>query len=173
MIRPEAKEQLLRWREVLAGSAAFGLGLWWTLSRSALLLLPGLALILTGVALIWVGRQRARFRGEGQGPGAVDVDEGQITYFGPLTGGAVALRELDRVILDPGHFPVHWRLRQTGGTDLAIPVNADGADALFEAFATLPSFRMELALTALKTKQKEPIVIWQRNASISAQTGLH
>lgn len=173
MIRPEAKAQLMRWREALAGGAAAALGLWWLIGGSSLLLLPAVALLAAGVALIWVGVQRARFRGEGQGPGAVDVDEGQITYFGPLTGGAVALRELNRVTLDPGLHPAHWRLSQEGAPELMIPVNADGAERLFDAFATLSGFRMEQALAALRTKEKHPIVIWQRNASISAQSTLH
>jgi hypothetical protein len=173
MIRPEAKAQLMRWREVIAGGAAVVLGAWWLAGSSAVLLIPGAALSLAGGALIWVGVQRARFRGEGQGPGSVDVDEGQITYFGPLTGGAVALRELTRVTLDPGLYPAHWRLREGTAPELLIPVNADGADRLFDAFATLPGLRMEQALAALKTTEKHPIVIWQRDLSISAHPTLH
>ncbi len=173
MIRPEAKAQLMRWREVLAGVAAVALGAWWLGGGSKLLLLPAAVLLVAGAALIWVGVQRARFRGEGQGPGSVDVDEGQITYFGPLTGGAVALRELNRVTLDPSLHPAHWRLSQDSAPELMIPVNADGAERLFDAFATLPGLRMEQALAALKTKEKHPIVIWRRNVSISAHPSLH
>lgn len=173
MIRPEIKDLLWRRREALAGAAAMLLGLWWLVSPRTLLLLPGLALLLAGAALVWLGVQRARFRSEGQGPGAVDVDEGQITYFGPLTGGALALRELNRVTLDPSQYPAHWRLAQAGAGELVIPVNAEGAERLFDAFATLPGLKMELALSALKTKGKQPIVIWQRNISISAGSTLH
>ena len=101
MIRPEAKAHLMRWREALAGIAVLLLGLWWLAGNSQVLLLPAVALVILGLALIWMGMQRARFRGEGQGPGSVDVDEGQITYFGPLTGGAVAVREITRVMAWP------------------------------------------------------------------------
>ena len=37
--------------------------------------------------------------------GAVQVDEGQIAYFGPLTGGTVAVRDLQRLRLDGGAKP--------------------------------------------------------------------
>ena len=37
-----------------------------------------------------VGLRRLQFGQTGRGPGVVKVDEGQIAYFGPLTGGAVA-----------------------------------------------------------------------------------
>ncbi len=173
MIRPEAKAQLLRWREVLAGAFAFLLGLWWLVGPGNLLILPGVALMVAGAALIWVGAQRARFRSAGQGPGAVQVDEGQITYFGPLTGGAVDLRDLDRVVLDPTLHPTHWRLRQRGHPELLIPVNAEGAEALFDAFATLEGLRMAQVLSALNSLENLPVVVWQRDLVISAQATLH
>jgi hypothetical protein len=173
MIRPEARDQLMRWREVLAGGVAVVLGLWWLAGNSALLILPGAALTIAGVALIWIGVQRARFRARGQGPGSVQVDEGQITYFGPLTGGTVALREIARITLDPGFYPAHWRLWQRGVPELLIPVNAEGADSLFDAFATLPGLRMEKVLSALNGGGEHPIVIWQRDLPESAPISLH
>ncbi|MFK7744547.1 MAG: hypothetical protein AB8B47_05805 [Roseobacter sp.] len=173
MIRPEAKAQILRWREALVGGAAALLGGWWLLKPGALFLLPGIALVIAGLALIWIGVQRARFRSLGTGPGTVQVDEGQITYFGPLTGGAVALRELGSLTYDPSLHPAHWRLRQPGYNELLIPVNADGAEALFDAFATLPGLKMEPVIGALKSKGRHPIVIWQSDMSISAQASLH
>lgn len=173
MIRPEAKEQIMRWREVLAGSAGFFLGLWWLLRGNLLLMLPGAILLAGGAALIWLGFQRARFRGKGHGPGIVQVDEGQIMYFGPLTGGTVALQELKRITLDPNQHPYHWRLEHAGARELLVPVNAEGAETLYDAFATLPGLRMEHALAAMNTSEKRPIVIWQRDVSISARLTLH
>lgn len=173
MIRPEAKEHLMRWREVLVGAGALLLGLWWLLGKSALLMLPGAAFALGGAALIWIGVQRARFRGEGQGPGSVQVDEGQITYFGPLTGGAAALQDLSGIILDPTFHPMHWRLTQPGMPELVIPVNADGAERLFDAFATLPGLRMDRVLATLKAPGKHPSVIWRRDARPVPKIALH
>lgn len=173
MIRPEAKAQMMRWREVLVGSAAVLLGLWWLAGPRGLLSLPAAVLILGGGALIWIGVQRARFRSAGAGPGAVQVDEGQITYFGPLTGGSVSLRELSAITLDPTLHPTHWRLEEPGQPPLLIPVNSEGADTLFDAFATLPEFRMTHALAIMKAPGVHPIVIWHRDLSISAQRTLH
>jgi hypothetical protein len=172
-IRPEARETLLRWREAGVGLLACALGLWWALAKGGLFLLPGIALLIAGAALIWIGVQRARFRAEGQGPGSVQVDEGQITYYGPLTGGAVALREITAITYDSTLHPAHWRLRMGAVPELLIPVNAEGSDGLFDAFATLPGFRMTHALNALQGREPHPIVIWQRDMSIAAQRTLH
>ncbi|MFK7763690.1 MAG: hypothetical protein AB8B62_10535 [Roseobacter sp.] len=173
MIRPEAKAQLVRFREVLAGVGAALLGLWWLWGASPLLMLPGVALALAGIALIWLGLQRAKFRGEGLGPGSVQVDEGQITYFGPLTGGAVDLRDLTQITFDGTLFPAHWQLHQPGVPDLLIPRNAEGSERLFDAFATLPGFRMQSALSVLGSDEKHSIVIWQRTPVARASIALH
>lgn len=173
MIRPEAKAQLWRWREVIAGGGAVVIGLWWFLQMSVLLMLPAAALVAGGAALMWVGVQRARFRASGHGPGTVQVDEGQIVYYGPLTGGAVSINDLTRVALDGTQYPAHWKLSQTGTPELLIPVNADGADGLFDAFTTLPGLRMDRMLNALDNVQDRIIVIWQRDFAISAQRSLH
>ena len=171
--RPEAKAHLFRWREARAGGGLFVLGGWWLIGPGRLLTLPAIACMIAGLALIWLGIQRARFRSAGQGPGTVEVDEGQIAYFGPLTGGAVALREISRLSLDRAQHPAHWRLDQPGLAPVMIPVNAAGAEALFDAFATLPGLRTERMLAALQSQNKHPIVIWQRDSAISAQLSLH
>lgn len=173
MIRPEAKAQLLKWREALVGLAALGLGLWWFAGPGQLLTLPAMALMIAGAALIWIGVQRARFREAGLGPGSVSVDEGQIVYFGPLTGGAVALRELSSVTFDPTLHPAHWRLSQPSQPELLIPVNAAGADKLFDAFATLPGLKMEHVLQVKRDASKHPIVIWQAASANSARPAVH
>lgn len=172
-IRPEVKVQLWRWREALAGALAALVGIWWLIGPGNLLVLPAIALLLAGAALVWIGVQRARFRPVGQGPGAVQIDEGQITYFGPLTGGAVSLRELARLTYDPSQHPAHWRLFQPGQKELLIPVNAEGSDKLFDAFATLPGLRMEQLLQAKSGAGAHPIVIWQSVSSVSAHKALH
>lgn len=172
-LRPEAKAQLMRWREVLVGGAMVLLGLWWLIGPGRLLVLPAIALLIAGAGLIWVGVQRARFRSGGQGPGSVSIDEGQITYFGPSTGGAVALREMAQLTLDKTQFPAHWRLAQPGQPELLIPVNADGAEALFDAFATLPGLRTERMLQLLQGPEQGAIVIWQKDLGSRAELSVH
>ncbi len=160
--RPEAVAAVMRWREVLVGVVLAVLGLWWVMGPGGLMALVGSFLMLGAGALIFIGVQRARFRGPGGGAGAVQVDEGQITYFGPLTGGAVALRELERLTLDRALHPAHWRLDQGGHPPLLIPVNAAGSDALFDAFATLPGLRTERMLHELHGQGDAAVVIWER-----------
>ncbi len=163
-LRPEAKAGIWRWREVLGGVGVALFGLWLVLGPGLLLAVPGYALLLAGTAFIWVGVQRGRFRQSGLGAGAVQIDEGQIAYFGPLTGGVVALREMERLSLDRASYPAHWRLEQVGQPPVLIPVNAAGADALFDAFAALPGLRTERMLAELADDRTVSVVIWERQS---------
>lgn len=160
--RPEAKAAIWRWREAIAGLGVTLIGLWLVSGPGFLLAIPGYAFLLGGLVLIWIGIQRGRFRKAGDGTGAVQVDEGQVTYFGPLTGSTVALRELDSLTLEGDMFPAHWCLRQDGQPPLMIPVNAAGSDALFDAFATLPGLRTERMLSTLRANPRQAVLIWQR-----------
>lgn len=171
--RPEATAALWRWREVLVSVALALLGFWWIMGPGGLLALVGWALVLGGGALGLVGVQRARFRGAGDGPGAVQVDEGQIAYFGPLTGGVVALNTLERLSLDATVHPAHWRLEAPDQAAVLIPVNAAGSDALFDAFATLPGLRTERMLSELRSRRNHAVVIWERTPLRPAHALLH
>jgi hypothetical protein len=109
-----------------------------------------------------------RFSMGGGGAGLVQVDERRLAYFGPLTGGVIDLGDLTRVDLDPTGKPAHWVLRDQGGQMIYIPVNAEGAEALFDVFAALPGIRTERMLDLLKNSPKERVLIWER-----AQGRLH
>ena len=161
-IRPQARATLWRWREMLAGLGLLAVGLWWVFGTTGLVPWLGGALGLTGVALIAVGLQRARFRGGAGGPGVVQVDEGRVAYFGPLTGGVVALSEICELSLDRGARPPHWRLSQPGQADLVVPLNAEGAEALFDVFASLPGLRTERMLSEMRRPDPGRVVIWQK-----------
>ncbi len=171
--RPEAKAALWRWREAYLGGLLALLGIWLVSGPGFLLAVPGYAAIAGGLLLAWLGIQRGRFRGPDGGTGAVQVDEGQVSYFGPLTGGTVALREMDRLTLEGNMFPAHWRLSQQGQPPLLIPVNAAGADALFDAFAALPGLRTEKMLNTLRAEPHATVVIWQRPNTAHTGTLLH
>jgi len=172
-IRPDARAALWRWREVLTGAGLACLGLWWTLGLTGILHWLGYAVLLVAGAMTIMGVQRARFRHGGGGPGVVRVDEGQVAYFGPLTGGVVAIRDLDSLTLDPSGHPAHWVLSQSGAPDLHIPVNAEGAEALFDAFAALPGLRTEHMLAQMQRLPAFPTVIWQKAPPVSPTFRLH
>lgn len=162
-IRPELRATFYRWREVIAGGALALIGLWAVLVPGGLVGIVGGAGVILAALLIWTGLQRVRFRHDALGLGAVDIDEGQITYFGPLTGGAIALQDLDSLALVRARAQTpHWQLTAEQGV-LHIPVDAEGTDALFDAFSTLPGLRVERMLAALRDGTLEDVVIWQRS----------
>ncbi len=172
-IRPEAKLALWRWREVLVAGFVLILGLSWINGPGGLLGWIGWLLVAVAIALAVIGVQRARFRTGSGGQGVVTVDEGQITYFGPLDGGIIATREIERLALDPTSTPAHWVLEQPGQAVLHIPVNAEGAEALFDVFSALPGLKTEHMLAELNGGSAHPVVIWERTPSRPPDLRLH
>ncbi|WP_243614540.1 hypothetical protein [Shimia aestuarii] len=166
-VRPEAQALILRWREVLVGAAVLLLGVWMA-SGFGVLRWVGYGVFLIGALLIFTGVQRARFRTGKGGPGVVQVDEGEVMYYGPWWGGSVALRDVSRIELAGGGDTSVWRLHQPGQAALVIPTNAEGAEALFDAFATLPGMRTGAMLHALNNREgaaDHPVVIWSSGAA--------
>lgn len=137
------------------------LAVWLGLSSFGVTRWVAVALGLLGLGLVWTGIQRWRFiRGTG-GPGIVEVDERRITYWGPLSGGTVDLDDLLRLDLDPGGRPAHWVLTPRTGEALALPVSAQGAEALLDAFTALPGLRTEALLAALSRTEGPVATVWQ------------
>lgn len=150
-IRPELSAALWRWREVGVGAALAALGAW-TATRGGYLLVPlGLALMALGVGWTLTAWRRLRFRQEGEAPGILRVTEAQIAYYGPRVGGFVGLPDLSEIRLLTLRGRRIWKLKQADGQLLHIPVEAEGAEALFDAFATLPGIDMAALVAALGT----------------------
>lgn len=164
LIRPDAAAGLKRWAEPLAALALIGWGLWWGLTSFGVIRWLGFALIIVGGALLVLGIRRARFwRGTG-GLGHVEVDEGSIAYFGPENGGAVAIDALKYIMLvqrDRGRR--EWELAAPAVPPVWIPVDASGAQALFDVFANLPGMDMQALLRHLNAPHANDVVIWRRN----------
>ncbi|MEX0369589.1 MAG: hypothetical protein AB3N09_03100, partial [Tateyamaria sp.] len=78
-------------------------------------------------------------------------------------------RELQRLTLDGAQRPPHWRLDQPHQPPLMIPVDADGADALFDAFAALPGLKTERMLAQMRANPDAAVLIWERSAPTLAQ----
>ncbi len=120
-----------------------------------------IALGLLGLGLVWTGAQRWRFAVRDRGPGVVEVDERRLVYWGPLAGGTVDLDDLLRLELDRSSGPLgHWVLTTLRGEVLAVPVNADGAEALLDLFTALPGLRTEGLLAALEGAAQGRSVLW-------------
>ena len=159
LIRPEVRAALFRWRETLIGLAALGIGLRLVITSFGAVFLIGCGLVLAGAALIVAGIQRARFRSGSGGAGVVDIDERQIIYFGPFGGGAVAVDDLVEIGVDGSRS---WLVRDRAGTHLLIPMNAEGAEALFDAFSALPGLSGAQLVEAARSAPREYTLVWAK-----------
>jgi len=162
LIRPQAREALHRWRGSLIAGAVMLLGIYWAVASIGLLKWLGWVLVVLGASLLWTALQRARFRAEGDGPGVVQVIEGEIRYFGPRGGGFAARDTM--VSLSLGAGGDHWLIESLGGDVLVIPRAASGAELLFDVFASLPGLEVEALLRSL-AQDPAPRAqnIWRRN----------
>ena len=149
LIRPELLERLRPFREAMVAGMLALLG-GWLVWLGGFLLMPVGALVLI-VALDWgvSALRRARFARRIEAPGVVELDEGQIGYLGPTFGGYVALAEMVELRLIEMYGRRHWRLRQADGQVLLVPVAAEGADVLFDAFSLLPGADMARIAAAI------------------------
>lgn len=148
-IRPEMRDRLERWSEPALGAVVLALGLW-TATRGGWLLAAGGGMVAAlGAGWLVLGLRRLRFRGQGDAPGLVVLDEGRVTYMGPRLGGSVSLDELTEIRLLSFRGRRAWRLRQADGQVLLVPLDSAGAGALFDAFSSLPGLTSAALVAAL------------------------
>lgn len=123
---------------MLVALAIAALGLWWGIGSGGIVRIAGWLLVALAVTLLWSAVQRLRFAAGPEAPGVVEIVEGQISYFGPAGGGFAALSEVAEIHLAERGGARAWVLRTPGQGDLVIPLGATGAEALFDAFGSLP-----------------------------------
>lgn len=165
-LRPEAAAFVARWSEVSA-ALAVGLAGVWLIGLGGYLLTPlGVAIALLALGWGLLTLRRIRFQRPVSAPGVVEVDEGQIGYLGPTFGGYVSLRELTEIRMIRLYGENHWRLKQTDGQVLLVPVAAAGAGALFDAFSTLPGMDTA-ALAAAPDAPSDTLTVWRRPARVA------
>ncbi|MBK1636642.1 hypothetical protein CKO19_12980 [Rhodovulum adriaticum] len=164
MIRPEAMKAIKRMRELIGALAMALVGLWLFGVGGLFFKALGIGVVAGAGAVAFVGLQRMRFRTLDDGPGLVRVDEGQIAYYGPDQGGFVALSEVQEItLIFDAAGRRYWRLSQARMASVTIPVNAHGADDLYDVFVSLPGARTGAFLTALDRKAHEgEITLWRR-----------
>jgi hypothetical protein len=124
----------------------------------------GLALAALAAAFGILALRRLRFAGAGQdGPGLVEIDEGEIRYFSPDFGGVAPLRDVTEVRLIVRAGQRLWRLRLDQGA-LEVPVDAAGAEVLFDALSALPGMDSAGLVAALEATAPDALgaVIWRR-----------
>lgn len=163
-LRPEAVAALTRWREVLAALAVIAAGAW--IAARPGLIVQGFGYVLIAMAALALipAIRRARFAAGGLGPGVVQVVEGRILYMGPTTGGAVSLGDLTGLSLRRDHLGRAAWILQEPGQFLVVPVDAAGAEALFDAFTALPGLGAERLLSARRGTAEGTFPLWRRDA---------
>lgn len=168
MFRPEAISRLARWKEpLLIGLVLlYAVSLFWkavTLG-SWISGITGLILIVVVGTLLYVSYLRARLRRDVTSPGIVEINEQNITYFGPTAGGEVELDSITRIQISTLPSTIgdrNWVIWHHGGS-LVIPVAAEGADQLLEVLTALPGFRYDATLKAIEATTQDIFTIWTK-----------
>ncbi len=165
------KDWIIRNGEALVMLGVFLFGLWtalqggWLLAAFGGLVMAIAALLLRGALL------RMRFVRQSHRSGVVLLDERRVGYFGPETGGFFELGELELVELMTYPTGAHWTLRG-GGQELIVPAAAEGADQLFDVFASLPGFPMAHATRLLEGAAPSGThVLWPESDGRPARAG--
>jgi hypothetical protein len=172
LIRPEVTDLIWRGREVVWASLVVGAGLWLITLGGYVLIPVGAVIGGIGLVLAVTAFRRMRFEQSVAAPGLVELDEAQVGYMGPEIGGYLSLNELVELRLLSLRGRRVWRLKQADGQALLIPVDAKGAERLFDAFANLPGMDTSTLVEALGkpalpadgaiTLAAETRVIWRR-----------
>lgn len=149
MIRDGARKALWRWREGFVALGIIGFGAWLVVLGGYLLVPLGALTALGGMALGVLAIRRLRFAGKTDAPGVVQIDEGQVSYMGPTVGGFISLSDLVEVRIIGMRGRRLWRLKQADGQAILVPVDAAGAEALFDAFSALPGLSSADLLAAV------------------------
>lgn len=142
---------VLKYREVLIAAAAGLLGLFIATRGGWFLAAVGLALVALAIGWGISALRQIRFRRDIEAPGMVEIVEGRIGYFGAGTvmGGHIALDDMAEIRLITLRSGLWWRLRTLDGQALLIPLGASGAEALYDAFSSLPGIDMGRVTAAL------------------------
>ncbi|MBM7066062.1 hypothetical protein [Actibacterium sp. 188UL27-1] len=162
-IRPELRDGLVRWREVIIATGAAGFGLLLYSQGGYVFGVLGILLMIGGGAGVWVALRRMRFAADGSAPGLVEIDEGRITYLGPYGGGVAELDLLTRILINHDTAQPGWVLHSGDGSVLTVPLAAEGAEALFDALSALPGFSARTALRARSDEANAQTPVWSKD----------
>ncbi len=167
-LRPEVAALFQRWRGAIVGAGLTVGGLYALLAMFGAARLAGLALVAVGLAVLVHGIVRARFRPRPGGVGVVDVTEGQLAYFHPRRGAAIALDGVTRIEMhvrlqgDPPQPEQFWAFHHDAGAPLVIPAGAAGAERLTDVLAVFPGADLGRVIAAGNATGEAGFLIWER-----------
>lgn len=167
MIRPELVALFRRYAEVIVGLAIAALGFWLLTRADWFWKLIGGLILAFGLVTFTTALRRITFKTDQIGPGMVEVDERQISYFSAHEGGVVSIEALARITCittedGPWAEDMFWVLEEDGGTTLTIPNSATGTEKLFDAFSALPGVDYTMATKAMGSTHNDSYVIWSK-----------
>ena len=166
-LRPEVAATLSRWREPLISVGVILLGVWLILRPGPVVAGFGWVVAALGAVSLFTSIRRARFKGEGDGPGIVGLVEGRLTYMGPFYGGAVSADDISEVSFKRARDGKgYWMLNHSEGV-LVIPASAKGAERLFDLFTAMPEVSAAQALAAAENQKPGTTTVWTREARVA------
>jgi hypothetical protein len=171
MIRPEILIILRRWQEVILAACLGLFGLWLIVLGGYILMPIGAALVILALSMTILALRRLRFARPSTAIGIVEVDEAQIAYFGPTEGGFISIQEMVELRLLRLNGQQMWRLQQSDGQSLLIPIDATGAEGLFDAFAALPQMNTARLVQELSDTHSDIKTIWRKSTKSIATQG--
>lgn len=182
-MNPQAIAFLRRYAEpAIAGGLAVLLArsAWVTAAAGGSLVWVGFEALAALAASLWaltaLQRQRVAAGSQrgGLSPGVLRVEEERIGYFGPESGGFLAMDQVESVALCRGaDASWTWYLMGPDQHTLTIPGGALGAEALVDALAGLPEFETARALDVLSRDREGCVTVWERSGRRVDAIDLH
>lgn len=170
MIRPEAAALLKRWSEALVAVAATLAALWvvgipgFRLGWISVIL--GVPIAVSGLIWLRVAIRRAR-SAAGEGQGSLFVEERRVLYVGSFGNVQVDLDDAIRIEMLGRGGAVSLLVHVPDGPPVALPLGAEGSDALLDALTGLPGLGMDAFHGQLERARRDAkaqgiVTVWKR-----------
>lgn len=177
MIRPEAAAFLSRWTETAIAATVTLAALWIVglpdFQLNWLSVLLGAPLAVAGLVWLRVAVRRARAQ-TGEGQGKLFVEERRVLHVGPLDNVQVNLDDATRIEMFARGAVASLMVHTGDGPPVALPLGAEGADALFDVLTGLPGMNMDALHARLEKARKgsgEMVTVWARPATPDRSLG--
>jgi len=171
VIRPEAAAFLSRWSETAIAATVTLAALWIVglpnFSLNWLSVLLGAPLAIAGVVWMRVAIRRARAQA-GDGEGKMFVEERRVLHVGGFGNVQVDLDNATRIDLMAQGTRASLMVHTDDGPPTALPLGAEGVDALYDVLTGLPGMDTDALHTRLARARKagtsEMGAVWTRPA---------